>query len=183
MLLTYQFELRVNETMSIILGHLCYAASKLFNVANYERKEYKSLGFDIMPDWYDQKKRLKDNIWYKSLPSQSSQDVLARLEESWKSYLVLHHKWELKKKANILKESDGEPKSPYYKKDGYHMNIKYLSNGFKVIDNKIRLSIPKALKKHLKDKYNIQNDYFYITSKKSFSIRCSLSLLGIEKRI
>ena len=78
MLLTYQFELRVNETMSIILGHLSYAASKLFNVGNYERKEYQSLGFDTMPDWYDQKKRLKDNIWYKSLPSQTSQDVLAR---------------------------------------------------------------------------------------------------------
>ena len=46
MLLTYQFELRVNETMSVILGHLSYAASKLFNVGNYERKEYKSLGFD-----------------------------------------------------------------------------------------------------------------------------------------
>ncbi len=74
MLLTYQFELRVNETMSVILGHLSYAASKLYNVGNYERKEYKPLGFDIMPDWYDQKKRLKDNIWYKSLPSQTSQD-------------------------------------------------------------------------------------------------------------
>ena len=89
MLLTYQFELNVDEKTSIILGHLCYAASKLFNVGNYERKEYKTLGFEKMPDWYDQKKRLKDNIWYKSLPAQTSQDVLARLNESWKSYLIL----------------------------------------------------------------------------------------------
>ena len=42
MLLTYQFELNVDEKTSIILGHLCYAASKLFNVGNYERKEYQS---------------------------------------------------------------------------------------------------------------------------------------------
>ncbi|MBE6133634.1 MAG: transposase, partial [Erysipelotrichaceae bacterium] len=49
MLLTYQFELRVNETMSIILGHLSYAAGKLFNVGNYERKQYKSLGFTSIP--------------------------------------------------------------------------------------------------------------------------------------
>ena len=124
MLITYQFELKTNETMSIILGHLSYAASKLFNVGNYERKEYKSLGFDKMPDWYDQKKRLKDNFWYKSLPSQTSQDVLARLEESWKSYFSLHQKWEHKKRCGSIKESDGEPQSPYYKKDGYHMNIK-----------------------------------------------------------
>ena len=168
MLLTYQFELKVNNKESIILGHLCYAASKLFNVGNYERKEYKTLGFDKMPDWYEQKKRLKDNIWYKSLPSQTSQDVLARLEESWKSYFALHQKWEKKKKCHSLKDSDGEPKPPYYKKDGYHMNVKYLSNGFKVIDNKIRLSIPKGLKSHLKDKYQINDEFLYIKMKRSF---------------
>ena len=168
MLLTYQFELTVNNKESIVLGHLCYAASKLYNVGNYERNEYKTLGFEKMPDWYDQKKRLKDNIWYKSLPSQTSQDVLARLEESWKSYFTLHQKWELKKKCHSLKDSDGEPKPPYYKKDGYHMNIKYLSNGFKVIDNKIRLSIPKSLKNHLKDKYQINDEFLYIKMKRSF---------------
>ena len=59
MLLTYQFELKVEEKLSVILGHLSYAASKLFNVGNYERKEYKTLGFDSIPNWYDQKKRLK----------------------------------------------------------------------------------------------------------------------------
>ena len=41
MLLTYQFEIKVNNKLGIILGHLTYAASKLFNVGNYERKEYK----------------------------------------------------------------------------------------------------------------------------------------------
>ena len=168
MLLTYQFELTTNEKESIILGHLCYAASKLFNVGNYERKEYKTLGFEKMPDWYSQKKRLKDNIWYKSLPSQTSQDILARLDESWKSYFVLHQKWEHKKMCNSLKESDGEPRSPYFKKDGYHMNIKYLSNGFKVINNKIRLSIPKALKDHLKNKYQIYEEYLFIKMRKAF---------------
>ena len=170
MLLTYQFELTVNNKQSIILGHLCYAASKLFNVGNYERKEYQSLGFEKMPNWFIQKKRLKENIWYKSLPSQTSQDVLARLEESWKSYFVLHEKWEHKKKSNSLKSSDGEPNPPYYKKDGYHMNIKYLSNGFKIIDNQIRLTIPKALKIHLKDKYQINDEYLYIKTKRSFEI-------------
>ena len=168
MLLTYQFELTTNDKESIILGHLCYAASKLFNVGNYERKEYQTLGFEKMPDWYSQKKRLKDNIWYKSLPSQTSQDILARLDESWKSYFVLHQKWEHKKMCNSLKESDGEPRSPYFKKDGYHMNIKYLSNGFKVINNKIRLSIPKALKDHLKNKYQIYEGYLFIKTRKAF---------------
>ena len=168
MLLTYQFEIKVNNKLGIILGHLTYAASKLFNVGNYERKEYKSLGFDTMPNWYDQKKRLKDNIWYKSLPSQTSQEVLAILDRSWKSYLTLHHKWEKKNKDVPMKANKNAPQPPYYKKDGYHMNINYLSSGFKVTSDKIRFSIPKKLKEHLNDKYQINDNFFYIKLKRHF---------------
>ena len=181
MLLTYQFELNVDEKTSIILGHLCYAASKLFNVGNYERKEYQSLGFEKMPDWYSQKKRLKDSFWYKSLPSQTSQDVLARLNESWRSYLALHYKWKKKKEIGLLKEKDGEPQAPYYKKDGYHMNIKYLNGQFKIIDNMIRLSIPKRLKEHLEEKYNIKKDFFYISLKRTFSIIKQVEFVYMDK--
>ena len=181
MLLTYQFELKVDEKLSVILGHLSYAASKLFNVGNYERKEYKSLGFDSIPDWYDQKKRLKNNIWYKSLPSQTSQDVLARLDEAWKSYFTLHEKWDYNKNQKHLKEKDGEPQSPYYKKDGSHTNIKYLSGGIKAVDNNIRFSIPKALKIHLKDKYQITDQFFYIKLKKSFNVIKQIEFSYINK--
>ena len=168
MLLTYQFEIKVNNKLGIILGHLTYAASKLFNVGNYERKEYKSLGFDIMPDWYIQKKRLKDDIWYKSLPSQTSQEILAILDRSWKSYLTLHNKWEKKNKDVPNKDKKNEPQPPYYKKDGYHMNINYLSNGFKVTNDKIRFSIPKKLKEHLNNKYQINDNFFHIKLKRHF---------------
>lgn len=181
MLLTYQFELNANEKTSIILGHLCYAASKLFNVGNYERKEYKALGFEKMPDWYDQKKRLKDSFWYKSLPSQTSQEVLARLNESWKSYLSLHYKWRKRKEKGLLKEKDGEPQSPYYKKDGYHMNIKYLNKQFKIIDNMIRLSIPKKLKEHLTKKYQIKDQYYYIKLKRKFDVIKQIELSYVNK--
>lgn len=181
MLLTYQFELNVDETMSIILGHLSYAASKLFNVGNYERKEYKSLGFDIMPDWYDQKKRLKDNIWYKSLPSPTSQDVLSRLNEAWKSYFALKSRYEYKKERKHLKKYEGEPQSPYYKKDSHHTSFKYLQNSFKVIDNQIRFSIPKKLKEHLEEKYNIKKDFFYIPLKRTFSIIKQVEFVYMDK--
>ena len=181
MLLTYQFELTVNETMSIILGHLSYAASKLFKVGNYERKEYKNLNFDKMPDWYDQKKRLKDNIWYKSLPSQTSQDVLARLEEAWNSYFTLKDRYDYIKAPKSLKKKDGEPQSPYYKKDGSHTSFKYLQNSFKVIDNKIRFMIPKRLKEHLKEKYNIDKRFFYIPIKKSFPLIKQIEFSYINK--
>ena len=38
MLLTYQFEIKVNNKLGIILGHLTYAASKLFNVGKCGNK-------------------------------------------------------------------------------------------------------------------------------------------------
>ena len=159
MQLTRKFTFKANNTEAIILGHLTYAASKLFNVANYERHEYKKCGFDAEPNWYEQKKNLKNNIWYKNLPSQTAQDVLKSLDESWKSYHVLKNKYDNGKKLS------GEPKAPYYKKDNYHSNITYLNNGFKLTNNKIRLSVPKALKAHLNEKFNIEVSYFYVPIK------------------
>ena len=159
MQLTRKFVFKTNNTEAIILGHLTYAASKLFNVANYERHEFKKLGFDKEPNWYDQKKNLKTNMWYKNLPSQTAQDVLKTLDESWKNFHVLKYKFDHGKKLS------GEPKAPYYKKDGSHTNITYLNNGFKLEGNKIRFSIPKVLKTYLKDKFCIQNDYFYVPIK------------------
>ena len=183
--LTYQFEIKVNNKLGIILGHLTYAASKLFNVGNYERKEYQSLGFDSMPNWYVQKKRLKDDIWYKSLPSQTSQEILAILDRSWKSYLTLHNKWEKKNKDVPNKDKKNEPQPPYYKKSGYHMSINYLSNGFKVTSDKIRFSIPKKLKEHLNNKYQINDNFFYIKLKRHFDNikQIEFSYLGKDRYI
>ena len=72
-----------------ILGHMNYAAYKLRNVCNYERNNYRNLGLSEYPDWYYQKKVHKDNIWYRSLPSQTAQEVCKILDKSWKSYFKL----------------------------------------------------------------------------------------------
>lgn len=66
-----------------------YAAYKLWNVCNYERNNYRNLGLSEYPDWYYQKKAHKDNIWYRSLPSQTAQEVCKILDKSWKSYFKL----------------------------------------------------------------------------------------------
>ena len=159
MQLTKKFNFKPNKTGAIILGHLTYSASKLFNVANYERHEYKKLGLYKSPNWYDQKKSLKTNMWYKNLPSQTAQDVLKTLDEAWKSYNILKYKYDNGKKLS------GEPKAPYYKNKDSHTNITYLNNGFKIIENKIRFAIPKGLKGHLLNKFNINCQYFYVPIK------------------
>ena len=112
MRLVYKFEIHPNKTTSLVLGLSTYAAARLYNVGNYERHNFNELGFDKMPDWYSQKKNLKTDMWYKSLPSQTSQDILQRLDEGWKSYFK-------------LKQTGGieEPNPPRYKPKDSHFNI------------------------------------------------------------
>ena len=44
MLLSHKTDIQLNTTESNIVGHMCYAASKLWNVCNYERRNFKELG-------------------------------------------------------------------------------------------------------------------------------------------
>lgn len=158
MRLVYKFQYKPNEKIARVLSSMTYASARLFNVGNYERNKYEELGFEEMPDWYDQKKRLKDNVWFKLLPSQTSQDILQRLDEGWKSYLKL-----------LKTKGINNPKPPYYKPKGGHFNIKYLNNSFKQTNNTIRFMISKNEKKYLKKEYNIEIDYFYIKLKKDLT--------------
>ena len=69
MLLSHKTSIKISQEYSNIIGHMCYAASKLWNICNYERHHYKELGLEKYPDWYYQKKAHKGNLWYKQLPS------------------------------------------------------------------------------------------------------------------
>ena len=41
----------VTDSESNIIGHMTYAARKLWNTCNYERHNYKDLGLDSFPNW------------------------------------------------------------------------------------------------------------------------------------
>ena len=56
MLLSHRTSVNIRPEYSNIIGHMCYAASKLWNVCNYERRRYKELELEKYPDWYYQKK-------------------------------------------------------------------------------------------------------------------------------
>lgn len=47
MLLSHKTDIQLNTTESNIVGHMCYAASKLWNVCNYERRNFKELEWPI----------------------------------------------------------------------------------------------------------------------------------------
>lgn len=136
MILTKKIVFKPKKEELIVLNSLSHSSAKLWNIGNYEKRNYKSLGFDKFPDWYNQKKRLKDELWYKNLPSQTAQDTLDTLHKSWKSFFKL-------KKTGGIKN----PKPPRFKK---HFNFTFLNNGYKIIDdNTIRFSLSKQMKEYL----------------------------------
>lgn len=156
--LTKSFVYKPSAKEKIILDCLAYASTKLWNIGNYEKKNYKELGLSSFPNWYDQKKSLKNNFWYKNLPSQTAQDVLDKLHKSWKSF------FKLRETKGII-----NPQPPRFKKKTSLSNFRYLNNGFTLLeDNKLKFSIPKQLKVYLKEKHNI-DDNFLLLKMKCFS--------------
>ena len=151
MLLSHKTTVKLNDNESNILGHLCYAAYKLWNVCNYERKNYRELGMEEYPDWYYQKKSHKDDLWFKSLPSQTAQEVCKQLDKAWKSYTVLL-------KTNGIEN----PHPPRFKQDP--MEITYMQNGIVHVkgEDKVRLSLPKKLKEYMRSEYGIEDNYLYL---------------------
>lgn len=151
------FIYKPNKANKIILNQLCYASSKLWNLANYEKRNWTKESGTPFPDWYEQKKRLKSHFWYKNLPSQSAQEVLKVLHEAWKSF------FKLTKTGGVE-----NPKPPRYKHRNF--NVKFLNNGFRIIGNKIRLSIPAKQKTYIREKYGIKQNYVYISIPKNIRI-------------
>ena len=154
MLLSHKTDIQLNTTESNIVGHMCYAASKLWNVCNYERRNFKELGMAHYPDWYDQKARLKGNMWFKSLPSQTAQEVCKLVDKSWKSFYAL-----------IKSKGIQNPKPPRFKQSG--MTITYMQNAIVHVSGskRVRLSLPKQLKEYLKHTYDICDNYLYLENK------------------
>ena len=153
MLLSKQTTTRITEEQSNIVNHLGYAAYKLWNVCNYERKTYDSATGEDYPDWYKQKASHRGDIWYKALPSQTAQEVCKLLDKSWKSYFKL-----------VKTKGITNPQPPRYKNNP--IPITYMQNGIKRIDKTtLRLTLTKAFKKHMSEQYGIHEDYLIIKNK------------------
>lgn len=143
------FIMNSNTKQTTILGCLTYAASKLWNIGSYERKNWTKESGKPYPNWYQQKKTLKTDFWYKNLPSQTAQEVLKQLDEAWHSFYR-------------LKETKGiqNPNSPRYKQEPF--NLRFLNNGFVIQETRIRFPIPKQLKGYLKETKGIEDRFLYL---------------------
>ena len=151
MKLSFELYLKPTKEQKLVLDSFGYNAYKLWNLGNYEKRNYQTLGFEEFPNWYDQKKRLKDNFFYKNLPSQTAQEVLNVLQQSWKSYFKLL-------KTNGVKN----PKPPRFKED--NIQFSFLNKGFVITNDELRLSIPKSTKQYMKETYSLEINYLVFKS-------------------
>ncbi len=136
--------------LKLFLGYLTYHAGKLWNECNYllHNKIAKVNMYDIY-------NKIKDSsIHKKSLHSRTAQIVIEELVRSWKNFFDY-----LKNKSKYPNEIK-PPK--YMDKNFVHRTITYDKTGFTIQGNTIRLSIPKALKNHLKEKFGFTDDYIYL---------------------
>ena len=154
MLLSHKTSIKISQEYSNIIGHMCYAASKLWNICNYERRHYKELGLEKYPDWYYQKKTHKVNLWYKQLPSQTAQETCKQLDKAWKSFYVL-------KKTGGIKD----PNPPRFKQDNIPVTYMQMGIRHEKGSDQLRLSLPKDLKSYMEETYGIHDKFLYLENK------------------
>ena len=149
MLLSVEITCKLNSEQANYIGHMNYAAYKLWNACNYERKNWKALGLPRFPDWYAQKASHKDDLWFKNLPSQTAQEVCKVLDKAWKSYFAL-----------LSSHGIANPRPPRFKSEG--IRITYMQNGMRHDGDIIRLTLSKHLKEHMKQNYGLDCKFLYL---------------------
>ena len=165
MLLSKSTTVRVDDVQANIIGHMGYAAYKLWNVCKYERDNYKDLGLEDYPDWYYQKKYHKNDIWFRQLPSQTAQEVCKLLDKSYKSFFAL-----------LKSKGINDPRPPRFKHTG--MTITYMQNAIVRNDDTVRLTLSKGLKQFMADTYGIHDNFLYLKNK-SFQVRGDIKQLKL----
>jgi putative transposase len=113
------------------LHNLCSIATKLYNTDNYQRRKvWEETG--KIPNVYFQKKKLKENHWFKLLPSQTAQEMIFNLQRNYNSWFKLRKK-------------DKEANPPGFRKKEMLSPITFYQQ-FKIVKDKIILSVSKKYK-------------------------------------
>lgn len=88
MKLCIKYRLNPTKKQEQTLKDLGFYATKLYNTDNYIRRSVWDETGKI-PNWYQQKKDLKTNHWYRLLPSQTAQAVIKNLQDNYRSWFSL----------------------------------------------------------------------------------------------
>ena len=131
MKLTLKTKLDVDEVQHRVLDRMAFACTKLWNTANYERRQaWEKTG--RIPSYAQQCKGLKDNPWARLLQSQSAQAVLQKLDFAYRSW---YH----------LRKIDKTARPPGFRRKGSLSTITFKRSAFKIEGSSLRLSMTPKL--------------------------------------
>ncbi|WP_421077545.1 transposase [Methanothermococcus sp. Ax23] len=139
MYLTQKNHLRGDKKTYKILKILTRLSKNLYNYTLYTVRQYFELNNQFL-NYESAYHHIKENENYKLLPSQVAQQTMKIVDRSFKSFFRLIQE---RQKGNYNRPI----KMPYYlPKNGYFVII-FPKNMFKIINNKIRLSLGRNFKK------------------------------------
>ncbi|WP_123809280.1 zinc ribbon domain-containing protein [Kyrpidia tusciae] len=122
----------LSDQDALLLGLLGFAATKLWNVANHHRRSVWGATGKI-PDFVQQCRELKTNRWYKLLPSQSSQEILSELDDSYRSWF------------SHRKNGDPSARPPGFRKKETLSTVTFKQKAFEILPgNRVKLRLPKT---------------------------------------
>ncbi len=129
---------RLTKEHRTALVYMCYHSAKLWNQALFllNKKEAKL-------NFYDLYNRLRSSVHLRALQSRASQIILDELVRAYKKHLEY--------------QSIAKPK-PRRK----HRTVIFDKTGFKVCGSRIRVSLSRSLRKHLKEKHGIDLRYLWL---------------------
>ncbi len=132
-------EIDSNTSLFDVLGFICSEANKLTNCAiYYARQLYFKTGKLIGK--FDLDAQYKKNLHYVAMFSQSAQQTLLSVYESFRSYSGL-------KALFRTGELDQRPKLPNYRTKGGYSVVSYPRQHLKLIDGKIRIPLGNTVKR------------------------------------
>ena len=132
-----------------VMQHPSSGMSVIMNVSITKKLDGSSIRTGII-----RKKPIKRDLWYKQLPSQTAQEVCKLLDKAWKSFYA-------------LKRSGGieTPRPPRFKQESIPITYMQMGIVHERDTDRVRLSLPKALKKYMEETYQIHENFLYLENK------------------
>lgn len=122
----------VSDQDALLLGRGGFCATKLWNVANHHRRAAWN-GTGRIPGLAERCRELKANRWHRLLPSQSAQEILGELDDSYWSWF------------SHRKHGDKDARPPGFRKKDTLSTVTFKQNAFEVLPrNRVRLKLPRT---------------------------------------
>mgnify|MGYP000967469035 CR=1 FL=1 len=150
MKLSFKCYYKFNSLQQNIINELSFHTTKLYNIANYNCRENKYIGFYTMRDLY------KNSYHQQFLYSQSYQQVFKVLDQNWKSYFA-----SIKDYKKYPSKYKGQPRPPKFKNINNKKNeVIFDKQGIRFKNDILMLSLSKEIQNKFQVKslnFNINN--------------------------